>query len=97
MHLCDSLLANLNKACQGQPITDRPARKFRDIFASMGQWQPIGITKLPKPVVPSRYMPALSPDRVLDVVEEPHMAAVWSELDANWTAALVSRFVGRLA
>ena len=50
----------------------------------------MGISKQPKPVVPEKYMPALAADRMLEEVE-PHFAAVWSELDGNWTQALVSR------
>ena len=92
LHLCDSLLTNLSKATQGQAIAAKPERKFRDIFTNMESWQPMGINKTARPDIPAQYMPALSPDRVLEVVEEPHLAAIWSELDANWTQALVSRY-----
>ncbi len=92
-HVCDALLANLSRACQSQTVAARPERKFRDIFNNMEAWLPMGISKQPKPSIPKPYMPPLSPDRMLEVVPEPHMAAVWSELDANWTQALISRCI----
>ena len=89
-HLCDALLANLSNVSQGRTVPPASERKFRDIFNNMEAWLPIGTSNQPKPYVPDQYMPTLSPDRVLEVIE-PQMAAVWSELDANWTQALVSR------
>ena len=90
-HLCDALLAGLSQSCQGQGVSTKPERKFRNIFNNMEAWLPMGTSKQPKPIIPAQYMPPLSPDRVLEVVE-PYMASVWSELDANWTQALVSRY-----
>ena len=89
-HLCDALLANLSNLSQGRTVPPAPERKFRDIFNNMEAWLPIGTSNQQKPYVPDQYMPTLSPERVLEVIE-PQMAAVWSELDANWTQALVSR------
>lgn len=90
LHLCNSLLSNLGKLTQGQPAITKSSRPFRDIFAKLDTWLPMGISKQPKPVLPEKYMPALAADRMLEEVE-PHVAAVWSELDANWTQALLSR------
>lgn len=50
----------------------------------------MGVSKQPKPTVPAQYMPTLPADRMLEDVE-PHVAAVWAELDVNWTQALLSR------
>lgn len=90
-HLCDALLAGLSLSCQGKSIPSRPERKFRNIFNNMEAWMPMGTSKQPKPAIPAQYMPPLSPDRVLEVVE-PYMASVWSELDTNWTQALIARY-----
>ena len=89
-HLCNSLLSNLGKLTEGRAITINSPRPFRDIFATLDTWLPMGISKQPKPMVPDQYMPTLAADRMLEGVE-PHVAAVWSELDNNWTQALLSR------
>lgn len=89
-HLCSSLLTNLGKLAQGQALTPRSPYPFRDVFAKLEAWLPMGISKQPKPTVPDKYMPTLPADRMLEDVE-PHVAAVWSELDENWTQALLSR------
>ena len=89
-HLCNSLLSNLGKLTQGQPAITKSPHPFRDIFAKLDTWLPMGISKQPKPTVPDKYMPTLAADRMLEEVE-PHIAAVWSELDGNWTQALLSR------
>ena len=65
-------------------------RPLRDIFAKMDTWLPMGISKHSKPPVPEQYMPTLAANRMLEDVE-PHVAAVWSELNGNWTQALLSR------
>ena len=56
----------------------------------MEAWLPMDISRRPKPAIPAAYMLPLSPDRMQEIVE-PYMASVWSELDANWTQALISR------
>ncbi|DBA75365.1 TPA: hypothetical protein ACH3X1_010632 [Trebouxia sp. C0004] len=89
-HLCDALLTNLSQACQNQSISHKPERKLHNIFDKMEAWLPMDISTRPKPAVPAAYMPPLSPDRMQEIVE-PYMASVWSELDANWTQALISR------
>ena len=90
LHLCNSLLANLSKLSQGQSVTAKVQRPFRDVFTNMDAWLPMGINKQPKPTIPAQYMPTLTADRMLEDVE-PHVAAAWSELDANWTQALLAR------
>lgn len=89
-YLCSSLLANLSKVSQGQPLTAKAQRPFRDIFSKLDAWMPLNISKLPKPAVPEKYMQPLAADRMLEDVE-PHVAAVWSELDSNMTQALLFR------
>ena len=89
-HLCSSLLTNLGKLAQGQPLHPKSPHPFRDIFAKLDTWLPMGVAKQPKPTIPAQYMPTLPADRMLEEVE-PHVAAVWSELDSNWTQALLSR------
>lgn len=89
-HLCDALLINLSQACQNKSIAPKPERKLHNIYDNMEAWLPMDISKRPKPAIPAAYMPPLSPDRMQEIVE-PYMASVWSELDANWTQALISR------
>jgi len=89
-HLCDALLVSLSQACQNKSISPKPERKLHNIFNNMEAWLPMDISKQPKPAIPAAYMPPLSPDRMQEIVE-PYMASVWSELDANWTQALISR------
>ena len=91
LHLCDALLINLSQTCQNKSLSPKPERKLPNIFDNMEAWLPMDISRRVKPAIPAAYMQPLSPDRMQEIVE-PYMASVWSELDANWTQALISRF-----
>ncbi len=88
--MCDALLINLSQACQNKGVSPKSERKLHNIFDNMEAWLPMDISKRLKPAIPAAHMPPLSPDRMQEIVE-PYMASVWSELDANWTQALISR------